>query len=419
MRFLLKCLIALAILGGGGAAAYKPVTNYLRERNKPEWESAKVTEGDAIRTITTSGKIRPKLQVLIGSFVSGPIVELAADFNDEVQKGDLLARVDPRLFAANVARDEASLATREADVSRVKAQLQQAKNNKLRGEKLMKKNKNFLSDREMDALTFEAQALEAQLKLSQASVRQAEAGLQNARANLEYCEIRSPVSGVVIERKIDDGQTLAAQFQAPELFVIAPDLREEVHVFASVDEQDIGLLKKAQDESRPVTFTVSAYEGEVFKGEIDQIRISSTELQNVVTYPVVVTAKNPDLKLLPGMTATISFEVDDAKGVRKIPNNALRFYPEDVQYVREEDRGLLDGSRWTSADESDADGELSAEEKAEAERDQDRRHVWVQDGDFLKAVEVVTGMAESRFTVLLEGDLDEGDELVTGKKRKR
>ncbi|GAB5402608.1 MAG: efflux RND transporter periplasmic adaptor subunit [Aureliella sp.] len=391
MRFFVKCLIVLAILGGGAAAAYKPSVEYMRQRNKPEWETAAVIQGDAVRTITTSGKIRPVLQVSIGSFVSGPIVEICVDFNDEVEEGDLLARVDPRLFAANVARDEAILATREADVARVQAQLQQSINNKQRGEKLRQKNEDFLSDREMDALVFETQALEAQLKLSQASVRQAQASLENSQANLGFCEIRSPVKGVVIDRMIDPGQTLASQFQAPELFIIAPDLREKVHVFASVDEQDIGLLQKAFEEERPVSFTVSAYEGRVFEGLIEQIRISSTELQNVVTYPVVVAAENPGRELLPGMTATISFEVDTASDVLKVPNSALRFYPEDVQYVREEDRGLLDGSRWTSTDENDADGELSAEEQAEAQREKSKRHVWVQDGDMLRAVEIVRG----------------------------
>ncbi|HBE72064.1 MAG TPA: hypothetical protein DDW52_28330 [Planctomycetaceae bacterium] len=418
MRFWLKTLIALLVVGGACAAGYQPAMKYWKERNKVQWETAEITAGDAVRTITTSGKIQPVLSVSIGSFVSGPIVELCVDFNDEVKEGDLLAKVDTRLFAANVARDEASLASRQAELARVKAQLQQARNNKLRGDKLREKNENFLSDREMDALTFEAQALEAQLELAQASIRQATAGLENSQANLNFCEIRSPVDGIVIKRLIDPGATLASQFQTPELFIIAPDLREKVHVFASVDEKDIGLLRKAQDEGRPVNFTVSAYEGEVFEGEIEQIRISSDEVQNVVTYPVVVAAKNPDLKLLPGMTATVSFEVETAEDALKIPNAALRFYPENIALVREEDRGLLDGSRWKSTEESEDEGELSAEEKAAAEREKNQRHVWMQDGEQLKAVEIVTGLVGSRFTVMTEGDLSEGDKLVTGQKRK-
>ncbi len=418
MRFLIKWGIVLSVLGGLGYAGYEPAVKYWRERNKPEWETAKVVAGDAVKTITTSGKVQPVLSVSIGSFVSGPIEKLHVDFNTEVKENQLLAEVDPRLFAANVARDEAVLETRKAEVDRVTAQLQQARNNLLRGEKLREKNQDFLSDREMDALKFDCEGLEAQLKLSKASIMQAEASLQNSVANLNYCKIRSPVDGIVINRLIEPGQTLASQFQTPELFIIAPDLREKIHVFASVDEQDIGALQRAKDEKRPVSFTVSAYEDELFEGEIEQIRISATELQNVVTYPVVVAAKNPDLKLLPGMTATVSFEVDNQKDILKIPNAALRFYPEDIALVREEDRSLLDGSRWTSTEESDANGALSADEKVEAQKDKDKRHVWVKDGDFLKAVEVVTGISESRYTVVSSGDVEEGTELVTARKKK-
>lgn len=418
MRFLTKFIIFLVVVGAIVGFSYQPAARYFRERNKPKWETTKVISGDAVKTITTSGTLRPVVSVSIGSFVSGPIDELLVDFNDIVVKDQLLAKIDPRLFAANVARDEATLASREAEVVRVQAQLQQAHNNFARGKKLREKNEGYLSDKEMDQLNFDCQGLEAQLLLAKASVRQATASLENSRANLEYTEIRSPVDGIVIDRKIDPGQTLAAQFQTPELFIIAPDLREKMHVFASVDEQDIGLLQKAFEEKRPVSFTVSAYEGEVFEGVIEQIRVSSTEVQSVVTYPVVVAAANPELKLLPGMTATVSFEVDTKDDVLKVPNTALRFFPEDVRYVRAEDKALLDGSRWTSTDQNDSDAVLSAEEKAKAEVEKNKRHVWVQDGDFLRAIEIVTGISESRYTVVESGELEDGTELVTGLERK-
>ncbi len=413
MRFLVKLLIFFSLIGLIAGFSYKPAMKYWAERNKPKWETAKVTRGDATRNINSTGKVRPVLSVSIGSFVSGPITDLLVDFNDPVKKDQILAKVDPRLFAANLARDEASLATREAEVERVTAQLQQSRNNEERGEKLREKNEGYLSQREMDALCFECDALEAALKVAKASVKQAEASLETSRANLEYCLIKSPVDGVVIDRKIEPGQTLAAQFQTPELFIIAPDLREKVHIFASVDEMEIGEIQKADAEKRPVTFTVDAYPDELFEGEIEQIRVSAEEVQSVVTYPVVVAAANPELKLLPGMTASISFEVDSKENVLKIPNAALRFYPPEVKYVREEDRELLDGSRWKSTEEAEMDGVLSAKEKAEAERKRNQRHVWVQDGDFLRAVEIVVGMTESRFTVLEEGELKEDDELIT------
>ncbi len=418
IRVLVKLTIFLLVLVGIGFGAYGPANRYLAERSRPKWETAKIIRGDALREINSTGTVRPVLSVSVGSFVSGPIVELSVDFNDEVEEGQVMAKIDPRLFEADVARDTAILATREADVERVQAQLQQAINNKQRGDKLRAKNTDFLSDREMDALTFECQALQAQLQLSKASVKQARASLENSQANLGYTTIRAPVDGVIIDRKIDPGQTLAAQFQTPELFIVAPDLREKVHVFASVDESDIGLIQQAQKEKRPVTFTVSSHPNDLFTGEIEQIRFSSVEVQNVVTYPVVVATANPDLKLLPGMTASLSFEVDSQKDVLKIPSAATRFIPENLAYVREEDRKLLDGSLWKSTEEADDSAPLSVREKTEAQRSKNKRHVWVKDGDMLRAVEIETGIMESKYWVLVSGDLKEGQEVVTGLAKK-
>ena len=418
LKFLLKSAVFLAILAGIGGVLYSPAVKYWKDRNRPKWDTAKVIRGDAVREINATGTVRPVLSVSVGSFVSGPIVELNVDFNDEVMEGQVLAKVDPRLFAAAFARDEASLATREAEVERVQAQLQQALNNKMRGEKLRAKNPDFLSDREMDTLRFDCEGLEAQLKVAKASVLQAKAALETSRANLEYTDIRSPVDGVVIDRKIDPGQTLAAQFQTPELFVVAPDLRKKVHVFASVDQADIGLIQKAEREKRPVSFTVDAHPDELFTGEIEQIRFSSVDVQSVVTYPVVVAAANPDRKLLAGMTATISFEVDSQSDVLKVPNTALRFYPENAQLVRVEDRALLDGSAWKSSNEADDKQSLTAKEKTEAQRNKNKRHVWVNDGESLRAIEIVTGLLETSYTVCVSGELKEGDELVTGPAKK-
>ena len=329
-------------------------------------------------------------------------------------------RVDPRLFKANVDRDEATLLTREADLERVEAQLQQSLNNYLRGKRLRGANMDFMSDREMDALVFDVKSLQAQRRLAKASILQAKASLETSQANLNYCEVTSPVDGIVINRLINPGQTLAAQFQTPELFVVAPDLREKVHVFASVDEADIGLIQTAKESDKPVAFTVDAHPDEVFDGEIEQIRYSSTETQNVVTYPVVIAAKNPDMKLLPGMTASISFEVDSTEDVPKIPNAALRFFPEELRHVRKDDQYLIDGSTWRSKPKTDEEKEqnsnLTATENAEAQQKKNQRHVWIVDGERLKAVEIRTGLMENKFTEMAQGDLDVGDKLVTGIK---
>ena len=417
MSKLIKIALALAVVGGASAAAYQPVKEYLEARNRVEWETAEVVLGDVTRYVNSTGTVHPVLSVSVGSFVSGPIVELNVDFNDEVKKGQVLARIDPRIYRANVQRDEAALATQQASVEQIDAQLQLATNSLRRGRQLQSEHGNFLSEEEMDSLIFQVKGLEAQKKLAEAQVLQAEASLENSRANLNYTEITAPVDGVVIDRKIDPGQTLAAQFQTPELFIVAPDLREKVHVFASVDEADIGLIQVAQREGRPVNFGVDAHPEEVFHGEIEQIRVSSVSTQNVVTYPVVIAAANPDLKLLPGMTANISFDVGSSQDVRKVPNSALRFYPEDVQLVREEDRKLLDGSAWEQ-DSDPTESSLSAAELAAARKQRSKRHVWVAEAGKLKAVEIETGLAENRYTEVKSGDLEAGDAVVTGVKPK-
>lgn len=420
MRTLFKLLIVLAVLGGIGYAAWKPIQNYLAKRNEVTWRTAKVESGTIVAVVNSTGTIKPKLQVSVGSFVSGPITELHVEFNQEVKKDELLAKIDPRIYDAAVARDQASLANREADVFRVKAQLQQAINDEKRAVALREEDKSFIAQAEMDKLSFSRLGLEAQLKVSETAVEQARATLQNTQINRDYTEIRSPVDGIVINRKIDPGQTLAAQFQTPELFIIAPDMRNEMHVHANVDEADIGQIRSAQEKKHPVSFTVDAYPEELFTGNILEIRLSSTALQNVVTYPVVVTASNPDLKLLPGMTASLSFQVDERSEATKIPNSALRFYPE-ARHVRAEDQPILEGISSTLPQDSaefggqpQSQAAQSAQDRAETRKKRSQRHVWVAEGQKLRAIAVTIGLTDGQFTELVKGDLKPGQELVTG-----
>ncbi len=433
MRLLAKLSILVLAVAGLSAAAYRPATEYWAERNRPKFDIAKVERGELTEVIKSSGTIQPVLSVHIGSFVSGPIEELYVDFNDEVKKGDLLAEIDPRLYKANVARDRAALATRKADVERIKARLQNAVNDERRSVGLKSDNADFISDTEMDQYRFGRMALEAELLVAEAGIEQAQANLTTSEANLDYTKITSPVDGIVIARMIDPGQTLAAQFQAPELFIVAPDLREEMHIFASVDEADIGQIRKAKETGQVVYFTVYAYPGEIFEGKIYQIRLSSTTTQNVVTYPVVISASNADLKLLPGMTAEISFQVEKKPDVLKIPNGALRFFPKK-EHVREADQYIIDGTQPTPDDKDsksakpagrpdkdksaengdDPDKKADSDEKKSKSPAGTKRHVWVKDGNLLRAVEVHTGLNDYKFTELVSGELTVEQELVTG-----
>ena len=421
MRTIVIILIVLAVLVGLGVVSYQPVSHYWEMRSMPKWRLAEVTEGDIVAVRNATGTIKPVLQVTVGAFVSGPIdatyqlVDMEgnklvdkdgrplnlAEFNQEVKAGQVLAKIEPRIYAA-------TKAMRQAEVTRAEALRDQAYKDLKRAEDLHKENSQFISQAEIDKVNFNHESLQAQVEMANAQ-------LELAEANVKYTDIVAPVDGTIISRKIEPGQTLAVQFQTPELFIIAPDMRKKMHVHASVDEADMGLIKMAQQQRLPVTFTVDAYP-KLFTGVIEEIRLSSTTTQNVVTYPVVVAAENPDLDLLPGMTANISFEVDRRMGVLKIPNSALRFFPMP-QHVRKEDKQLLEGK--IDEQQPPETGELqetglSAEERSEARRKRNIRHVWVVDGFKLRAVEVVTGLSEGRYTELVSGNLKLGDKLVTG-----
>ncbi|MCP4193217.1 MAG: HlyD family efflux transporter periplasmic adaptor subunit [Planctomycetaceae bacterium] len=430
MRIFIRILLIAAVLGGIATAAYKPVNDYLKKRNRPDFKLAEIGNGTIRLAINATGEIKPKLAVQIGSVVSGPIIEINADFNQPIKKQFVMARIDPEPFEAQVARDQANLdsnlaikESRQADVRRVKALLGQAIADEKRAMLLFEEDEDFISDTEMDGLRFSRESLEAQLDLAKASLKQADAGIEQARsllqlsaANLEYTLIKAPYDGIVIDRKIDPGQTLAASFQTPEMFVLGIDMKKEMHIYAAVDEADIGLIKQAKTAGQPVRFRVDAYRDELFDGKIDEIRMSSTETQGVITYPVIVMAPNPELKLLPGMTANLTFQIEERKDVVRIPWSALRFFPKP-EMVREEDQTLLTGS--DEENQENVVDDLSATDVIEAAKKSKRRHVWVVDGEKLKAVAVTLGISDYKYAELVEGDLTIGAKLVTGINKKK
>jgi HlyD family secretion protein len=413
-----KWLVVLGILAGGVRAATPPVIEYWRNRNQPQWRYADVQEGDIISVVNATGKVQPVRKITVGSFVSGPIdtsVRMVG-FNEEVQKGQVLCKIDPRIYKANLDRDEATLKSRQAEVRRADAQLRQSRRDLDRAIKLREEDKSFIAQAEMDKFYFSVLSFEAQKGLAEASVKVAESQLAFSEAQMEYCEIRAPETGIIIDRKIEPGQTLAAQFQTPELFVIAPNIRERVDLLASVDESEIGLIREAHAKHLPVSFTVDAYADELFEGKIEEVRMNATTTQNVVTYPVIVSSPNPELKLLPGMTASISFEVAERRGILKIPNSALRFYPNPKQ-VRPEDRPLVEGVVEGTDEEGKevkSERSLSASERAVARRKRNLRHVWIAEGRLLRAVAVETGLSDSQHTELISGELKPGMPLVIG-----
>jgi HlyD family secretion protein len=270
---------------------------------------AAVDKGDIVKSVTATGTLQATTTVQVGSQVSGTIKALHADFNTRVKKGDLIAELDPTFIQASV---KAATANYEKSV----ADMEIAKRNAARSKDLL--DKNLISKAEYDQS-------ETTYLTSQASVKQTKAALDQANVNLSYTQIHAPISGVVTQRSVDVGQTVAASLNAPVLFIIAEDLRE-MEVQANVDEADIGQVKQNEN----VSFTVDAFPGEKFNGMVKMVRLNPVVQQNVVTYTVIISAQNPEEKLFPGMTATVAIVNASAENVIRIPSAAMRFIPPNM-----------------------------------------------------------------------------------------
>ena len=313
-----RTLLVLLFLGGA-ITAY----GYYAVRTVefvPEIGTVTVTEGDVVDSIGATGALEAVTTVQVGSQVSGIIQELRVDFNSIVREGDVLMRLDPSLFETQLEQARANLLRSEAEVERLAVAVDDAATQLRRSRELAADD--LISETELEAAEVTLRSAEAQLKSAEAQVRQSQASLSMNEVNLRHTIIRAPIDGIVTARLVDVGQTVAASFQAPELFVIAADLTK-MRVIANVDESDVGRIRPRQR----VTFTVDAFPAEEFEGSVSQIRLEPIVTQNVVTYATVIDAPNPDLKLKPGMTATITVEVARRENVTRIPNAALRFRP--------------------------------------------------------------------------------------------
>lgn len=321
---------------------------WSQKQSEPAYRTAKIEKGTLTASVAASGTLQPVVSVQVGSQVSGQLKEVLVDFNSLVKKDQLIARIDPETFEYKVRQSEADLeaakaqvltqqamiAAQRAVVSQFEVSLADARRDLERKQQLQAKN--FISGADVEKARATANALAEQLKAAQAQVdvaratagnvgavvKQREASLAQARVDLARTAIRAPVSGIVIKRSVDKGQTVAASLQAPELFIIAENLTD-MRVDTAIDESEIGKIKIGQRAS----FTVDAFPGKVFDGKVQQVRKAAQTVSNVVTYLVEVTAANPELQLLPGMTANVRIVTDVRDGVLKVPNAALRFRP--------------------------------------------------------------------------------------------
>jgi HlyD family secretion protein len=366
--------LILVVAAGGGWLGYSKV---FGNKNEDVYVTKLLDRGDIVQTVSATGTIEPVTKVIVSSQISGNIKRWSADFNHKVTDGFVLAEIDADRYIRTKNRAEAELALARAreEEARVRYLDAQRESRRIAG----LRETNTASDNEMLVAKAAEDAALAAWHGAQASVQAAEAELGAAQVDLDRTKIRSPIDGVVISRSIDVGQTVAASLQAPELFVIANNL-VKMQVNANVAESDVGLIK----EGGPATFRVDAYPGRTFTGTIAQIRYNPTIVDNVVTYVTVIAVNNDDLALRPGMTANITFEVNKATNVPRVPNAALRFTP-----FPPDPTNITQGRRTAQAPS-----------------------VWLLEDGEPKRVEVKTGISDGAFTQLLSSELPDRSPVI-------
>jgi HlyD family secretion protein len=345
------------------------------ERRAINYVTAQVASGGVTRTVTATGTVNPELTIIVGAAVSGIIQELYCDYNTQVKKGQVCAKIDPRPYQTVVDQNKANLVVAKAQLEKDKANLTYTKLAFDRAATLVQTHA-VSQDAYDNAKSAYDQAL-AQIEFDQATIEQRQASLDAAQVNLDYADIVSPVDGTVVSRNVTMGQTVAASFQTPTLFLIATDLAR-MQVDANVSESDVGGVKPGNK----ATFTVDAYPKRTFEGTVSQVRQSPQTVQNVVTYDIVISVDNTDLTLMPGMTAASRIVVDQRNDVIRVPNQALRYAP-----------GGLAGAGQSG-----------------------RAQIWILHDGKPMSVPVVAGLDDDNFTEIVSGDVKPGDLAITAEQ---
>jgi HlyD family secretion protein len=345
------------------------------ERSSVHYVTASVAKGAVIRAVTATGTVNPELTIIVGAAVSGIIQDLYCDYNTQVKKGQVCAKIDPRPYQTVVDQNSANLAVEKAQLQKDKASLTYAKLALDRAANLLPSHA-ISQDAYDNAKSAYDQAL-AQITFDEATIQQRQASLDAAQVNLDYADIVSPVDGTVVSRNVTMGQTVASSFQTPTLFLIATDLAK-MQVDANVSESDVGGIKPGNK----ATFTVDAYPKRTFEGTVNQVRQSPQTVQNVVTYDIVISVDNSDLMLMPGMTAASRIVVDQRNDVIRVPNQALRYVP----------KGLPGAAQSGQA------------------------QIWVLRDGKPAPIPVTTGLDDDNFTEIASGDVKPGDLVVTAEQ---
>ena len=385
-----RALVTLSVAGIAAAASI----GYVRDHDKaaaPSYRLVPIQRGDIQSVVTAIGTVGAVSTVQVGTQVSGQIAALYADFNDHVRKGQLIASLDPTLLQQAVQQAESDVEKSDADVKQAQFTLEQAKS---------------LYDAQGITET-EYRTDQYNLAIAQAGLKSARSSLDRAQQNLKYTSIYSPIDGVVIERDVDVGQTVAASLSAPQLFLIARDLGN-MQILVSVDESDIGQIQEGQ----AVHFTVQAYPNRTFTGTVKQVRMQSKIDQNVVEYTVVVSVANPDGKLLPGMTATVTFQVAKASDVLTVANAALRFQATDA--MRAAARAAAAAQR-AATDSTTPARTAGTRAGVRPQRPANVAQLWyVNDQGVPATLRVRTGLTDGQSTEISGPALREGMQVIAG-----
>ena len=383
MKKIVVAVLAAVLVAAGG------VYLYLSKNSKaPPYRTARVERGDVIQAVSATGTLNAVTTVQVGSQVSGTIRKIFVDFNSSVKKGQPIAQIDTSLFEASVTQSRGGLSNARANLERTKVTAANAERTLRRNRELIKDG--FVSQADVDNAQTDYESAVASVRSAEAQVDQAKGSLTVAETNLGYTTIHSPVNGTVVSRAVDVGQTVAASFQTPTLFTIAQDLTK-MQIDTNVDEADIAKAKVDQK----ATFTVDAFPEKTFAGKVNQVRSAPIVTQNVVTYDVVVGVDNKEMLLKPGMTANVSIQTNSVDNVLKIPNAALRYRP-------------------TGKGRSDGKQEARQEGRKEGRREVTGARVYIVGKDKEpQAVPVKLGISDGNFTQLVEGNLKEGDVLIT------
>jgi HlyD family secretion protein len=396
-----KYLVILAVI-----IPVAGIAGFFFYKRTPEvsYKTAKIERGTIVSTVAATGNLSAVTTVQVGTQVSGTIQKLYVDFNSRVKKGQAIAEIDPSLFNASVEQSQGNYLSAEANLQKANVALADAERTFNRNKKMLADG--IISQGDFDAAETALQSSRAAVKAAEGSLAQTRGSLMQSKTNLRYSVIRSPVDGVVISRAIDVGQTVAASFSTPTLFTIAQDLTK-MQIEVSVDEADISRIQLHQNAS----FTVDSYPELTFRGKVIQIRSAPVITQNVVTYVVVVSVDNSDLKLKPGMTANVSVEVAKKDDVLKLSPAALRFKPktkgDDVKDKGKGDRSGVSTQRPAGSGGSNGGGKAGPGKN----RERSQKVYLLKQGKPV-AASVKTGIANNSSIELIESDLKEGDEVI-------